>query len=340
MKKEHMIILVLATISVPSLSVVSAFGQVDQQSNLVPNESFEELVYPNEWWGCPTSSNGIELCKDWSASGGSVDYFHACAVGSDYPDYGVPTNVFGYQEAMHGDAYALFAVFAEGIENSREYIEVELKEPLVSGKVYELSFYVNLPDERKYAVSEIGALFTTGSTSDYSGTEYFNAQPQVVNPKERILNDKEDWMEITDTFTVQGGEKFLTIGCFEPYSNLTIEVTYDSVGLYNPGCAYFLDMVTLKQVGTVGVKDMEQTSFNLYPNPVNKDGWFTVDHDLTSGSVEFVMFNLMGIEVKRMSLPFRSTQIDLGKHGLSCGAYSYQLMVEGNSVGSGKIFIQ
>lgn len=326
------------------LLICTPFLVVAQDANLIPNESFEQrdsLAVLGVPVPCPNSSGGINLCAQWGSSAGSIDYYHACATNSDYPDYGVPNNVRGYQEAKEGEAYALFAVFSEGGgENWREYIEVELKEPLNSNKVYRLSFFLNLPDERKYAVSEIGALLTKESTSDYSGTDYFNAKPQVVNHKDSILNDKEEWMEITDTFTVDGDEKFLTIGCFEPYSNLTIESTYDSVGQYTPGCAYFLDVVTLTEVGTVGIGDAEQVITNIYPNPVN-DVFLYLEHSVAdTRSLTWQLLDLQGrvLLTEGQLSANGTTRMDVSS--LASGVYLSQLVKQGRTVSTQKVVVR
>jgi hypothetical protein len=331
---------ILSTLSIALCSVIfvpdSAFSQADPPELIVdggfevrePNINGDTL--------CPSFTSFIGILKYWDSARGSVDYFHSCS-NDQYPNFGVPSNLYGYQATRYsGNAYAGLGCYTPVYNDAREFVTTELSEPLVANRIYRLSFYLSLADSMNYAVGKLGAYFSPTQTRGLPADQYFEFDPQIKH--ESILSDKENWTLISGEFVAEGDEKFLTIGSFWRDDEMSIE----QVGTETNGIAsiYYLDDVFLEDLGEVGIEESPLTKFKLFPNPVNKDGWFTVDHDLTSDSVEFVMFNLMGIEVKRVSLPSRSTQVDLGKHGLSCGAYSYQLMVEGNSVGSGKIFIQ
>ena len=303
--------------------------------NLVPNPSFEErdstAVFGHPV-PCPDESADINLALNWHASMGSVDYFHSCAIGSQYPDYGVPINLFGVQQAKDGEAYELFACFGYGYEHWREYIEVELVEPLSAEKVYQLSFFVSLPEEREYAISEVDALFTTETTDGWGGGDYSSSNPQVKNPRNRILNDKVNWMEITDTFTVSGGERFLTIGCFESYWNLTIDTTITS-GLYNPGCAYYLDEVTLFEVGYIGVGE-PSVSFNIYPNPTTSN--LTIESKTSLALVWLT--DLAGRRLAAFRNQNRQWQMDVS--AFSSGIYLVEAITEDGRRSVQKVLVQ
>jgi hypothetical protein len=320
----------------------NACVMAQSENNLVRNGGFEQLADTLIPHPCPTSPSQIFKSLFWKTAFGSVDYFNSCSNDS-YPNWGVPHNLYGNQvdksSQSSSGAYAAFACYSNTMNNAREYLTTELAQPLVANRVYRLSFYVSLADNCNFAVGNIGACFTS-SNIDWllPATQYFDLVPKVEYDSAPIT-DTEGWTLVSGEFVAEGDEKFLTIGNFKSDMETNLEQVAPSEYEWDVS-AYYIDDVSLEDLGEVGIEESPLTKFKLFPNPVNKDGWFTVDHDLTSGSVEFVMFNLMGIEVKRVSLPFRSTQIDLGKHGLSCGAYSYQLMVEGNSVGSGKIFIQ
>ncbi|MFN7013984.1 MAG: hypothetical protein ACK4ON_06920 [Bacteroidia bacterium] len=187
------------------------------QINLVPNPGFE--VYDT----CPdTGGGGVEICRaiPWFQPyypepincGGSSDFYHACA-GS------VPHNYVGYQWANNGLGYVAISPYqfsASTTDLWREYIEVELLNPLINNKKYCVSWYSNLPDKPtliRNACNRIGAffsidtLFQTGLQYDY-----IPVIPQVENLE--IITDTSNWVLFKQIFTAQGGEKFMTVGNF------------------------------------------------------------------------------------------------------------------------------
>src|SRR5258708_7934679 len=82
--------------------------------NLVPNPSFEDTIQ------CPANPQPtIDYASHWSTYGSSSDYFNSCANNNSFI-YGVPSNFSGYQNAMHGIAYAGLITWCDnGI--TREY---------------------------------------------------------------------------------------------------------------------------------------------------------------------------------------------------------------------------
>ncbi|HEY9083548.1 MAG TPA: gliding motility-associated C-terminal domain-containing protein [Vicingaceae bacterium] len=207
------------------------------QENLVPNGSFEE--YNN----CP-SGGGISWVKNWySPTLGSPDYYNVCATNSQL---GVPQNGRGYQMPKTGDAYAGFYVRANS--NNREYLQVELAQPLKEGKKYTVHFYLSLSDIDEISIWNIGMYFS--NLAIYSSTFAVfapNLTPQILNKEGNYLN-WEEWAEVKGEYMAQGGEKFITIGNFKDNAN-TDTLFISGLNQSNPNLTYvFIDDVSITEI--------------------------------------------------------------------------------------------
>lgn len=220
--------------------------------NLVYNPSFEEYLE------CPQrieASGQLTIVEGWyQPTSGSADYFNQCSQQS----CGIPRNKMGYQQPHSGNGYC--GIYCNKTEY-REYIQTELKESLQAGCIYHLSFYVSLSEYSTCGIATMGGLLTTNRLEDTShrvlsqqetrdlgwGTTqtistYYT--PQVQNSRDSVLLDWRRWQKVEGTFTVQGGERFLTIGNFLPASKSGImdddSLTHELTGAY-----YFIDDVSL-----------------------------------------------------------------------------------------------
>ena len=113
--------------------------------NLVPNNGFD--IYTT----CPNTGSQFNLTPPWSVLNntiGSPDYFNACdTVGTQ----GVPTNNFGYQQAVSNSGYYGLITYFEHNE-LREYLTVPLISPLAPGKTYTIALGSSDPgDDRPIA---------------------------------------------------------------------------------------------------------------------------------------------------------------------------------------------
>ncbi len=220
--------------------------------NLVYNPSFEEYRH------CPKRIEALGVMRDvdawWQPTEGSSDYFNACG-GRECT---VPRNKMGIQEARTGNAYC--GIYSSQ-ERYREYLQTQLREPLVEGRRYRLSFWVSLADKSPYAIATLGALFTQerpidstrgilmnreitdlGESQSQSIAIYY--EPQVVNPVDSVLKDPQVWTEVSSEFIAAGGEKYLTIGNFYSFNKSNV---VRNRGNNTPleGAYYYIDDVSL-----------------------------------------------------------------------------------------------
>lgn len=223
-----------------------------RDGNLVYNPSFEEHSR------CPLKIDALGVMKEadawWQPTGGSSDYFNACGG----RECNVPRNKMGIQEAHSGESYC--GIYCSQ-ELYREYLQTELKRPLVAGKRYRMSFWASLADKSPHAVATLGALLTSERIEDstrgilmareMSTLENNSSQsiatfytPQIINDEENVITDKKGWIEIAGEFTANGNERFLTIGNFLPFNKSNV-TAIEGANTPLPGAYYYIDDVEL-----------------------------------------------------------------------------------------------
>jgi OOP family OmpA-OmpF porin len=249
------------------------FVAKQQAQNLIRNGSFENISPPQNWnnWSgefitfSQTPSQRVLL--DWDEENSSDLFTSACT----HTWSGVPMNIKGSSQAKAGNNYVGFMLFANGQNNdNKEYIYQLLSNPLQSGKIYCLSFFVSRADRKEYAIENIGAFFsnnvqTTGSIG------YINKTPQVVN-QSGLITDTIGWTEIQGCFTANGGEQYITIGNFNSDANTNsfYAGTNNPIPSNPEYCYYYIDDITLIDQSTVGLNELDKgKGFDIYPSPSN-----------------------------------------------------------------------
>lgn len=227
------------------------------QYNYVPNPSFEEYdsirlynsfdstvytdyYYPTYWF-MPVD------CGYWYYYNSNLNYVDTAGGVPSW--YGVPQNPWSYTWPYDGIAQSALCPFTYFIiEGHRNYLEVSLKKPLVSGHEYCVSFYITLFDTCYIAIDQIGACFTNDSLVRHNPLGYppcyLLENPQVVSPPGYFFNKRNIWEQVSGTFVASGGEQFMTIGNFKTDSNTNF-VWLPDISTYGPGVAYHIDMVSV-----------------------------------------------------------------------------------------------
>ena len=236
--------------------------------NLVPNSSFEVID------SCPTIDGKLYFAQPWfqpciyygnTKNSSSSDIFSYCA---SY--MGVPTNGEGSQFARTGNGYAGFSPYA-GINNGREYNEVQLLSPLIANKLYCVKFYVSLAETSRYAISKLGVYFSVDSLLD---TSYYHAIdyvfPQVENPSNIFLNDTSNWMLVWGNFVATGGERFMTIGNFHNPANTNVQNVNGGSFYWT---YYYIDDVSVVDCDSIsGVGEINgEVDVSIAPNPATDE---------------------------------------------------------------------
>lgn len=211
--------------------------------NLVPNNGFEEMDM------CPGNYtlNELKTIKGWwQASEGTPDYFNVCSSKA-----GVPQNIFGTQDAKEGDAYAGLVLFSYASSSTyREYLQTKLSRPLIAGEMVCIELYISAAEKCSYVTDGISVVLSEEKIKNSRKGVIEGQTLAMSNPRLNMLDDTENWNLLSDVFTAQGGEEYITIGNFKNDKDLKIIRRMEDVGRgSNTNWAYvFIDNVTVKPV--------------------------------------------------------------------------------------------
>lgn len=194
------------------LSLIFVMNTLKSQENLVYNGDFEE------YWHCPPPIYGDSfLCKYWYIPHlATPDYYNSC---SQDTFFSVPCNNCGCYLPKSGNAYIGIIIIGKET-GGMEHIQGKFKEPLIKGQKYKISFWVRLAYQYSdYAAYNIGAYISKYNTfsmnldNDYCHLLDPTLKAQITNKRNNFIIDT-GWVEVSGTYIAQGGERFITIGCF------------------------------------------------------------------------------------------------------------------------------
>ncbi|MEI7580034.1 MAG: T9SS type A sorting domain-containing protein [bacterium] len=306
--------------SIIILLLVMLLGTIMQAQNLVPNPSFEEYTL------CPVGPDDLDYTVSWySPNGSSSDYFNSC---SPNPNFSVPNNWWGFQNARTGIGYSGIIVYHILMSNYREYARCQLNQPLIASKHYCVEFYVNLGDSSKYTISSIGAYFSIENNISTTGG-VLNYQPQVENFDTLFLSDKQNWMKISGCFIAIGGEEYLTIGNFKNDSIIdTLSTT--SFGSFEGQyeAYYYIDDVSVIEDTTIGLNNLNKNQILIYPNPCQNN--FTINN-LTEYEIDTIfLFDTIGNLLKEYSLNHDANSYNV--ESLQNGFFILKIILKNKSI--------
>jgi hypothetical protein len=209
--------------------------------NLITNGNFEELI------DCKLGEDSIAWTLGWSdPTALTSDLFSSC--GNTF--FGVPNNLGGFQNSFAGDS-TYVGFFSYGVPNGqnsniREYVQTQLNDQLIGCNKYELSMYVSLADTFRFAINSIGAYLSSTSIQSNDIFCFDQFEPQVNNPKTRMLMDKENWTKIAGQFIANGDEQYITFGNFHLDSEIDTLSTFQNTFQFGHSSSYYyLDNVSL-----------------------------------------------------------------------------------------------
>ncbi|MFK7947794.1 MAG: OmpA family protein [Saprospiraceae bacterium] len=179
-----------------------------QNKGIIQNAGFESA------WCCPDGYSQFHCTTNWTLpTKGTSDYYSGCENRFYSPEAKVPKNFFGSQEAYEGIAYAGIFTFYE--DSYREYIQIQLDEPMTANQRYGFSIQVSLADKAGVAIKRLGVSFSDTLVKQHK--LFFTLQlphETLENKSNTFLNDKENWTELYIEYTANGGEQFVIIGNF------------------------------------------------------------------------------------------------------------------------------
>lgn len=218
-----------------------AFGQAgDVQPNIIPNPSFERFSSPPIGWFYK-GEHYTNVMKYWSsATNASPDVFG--------PKVRVPAHWekkgFGKQLPRSGHAMSGITAYGceEGKPHCREYIQIQLSEPLVIGQDYLAEMWVShLPNSLR--INNLGFYFSDTKIVEITdGVLEFEPQSKA---NEILESNNQRWIHVSERFVAESEAEYLIIGNFYP----------DSLTHFKPGnegslpyAYYYIDDVLVKKI--------------------------------------------------------------------------------------------
>ena len=104
-----------------------------------------------------------------------------------------------------------------GSASVRGYPRNELKQNLISGKVYCVKLYYSITNQSTHGINSFGIYFggTNLDTIKICDKAITYLTPQIQNPPTNFLTDTLNWVAFTGTFTADGTEKYMVLGNFK-----------------------------------------------------------------------------------------------------------------------------
>jgi OmpA-OmpF porin, OOP family len=177
--------------------------------NLVSNPGFEE------YYNCPGSFNinhsTRAIAPSWnSPTDGTPDLFNECSRGSA----GSKHNWAGVSRFHSGKGYVGIYVWIKSKRDYREYIQTELRYPLVAGRTYQIKFNVKLSSYSRYSIDRIGALLLDSAYHSTRDTP-INIPPTILKVYDSAFRKTTGlWEKISSDYLAKGNERYLIIGNF------------------------------------------------------------------------------------------------------------------------------
>jgi hypothetical protein len=291
--------------------------------NLVPNPSFEEYTdcpigqgtayYAHPWFN-PLSPTTVD-------TNGAVDYYNACVPFPMYAECSVPQSGAGFQYARTGVAYMslVFAIIQDSLFNGvYEHLSVKLLSKLSAGKKYCFEMYLSKADYFNCIGDQFGAYFSADTIITPGFYTYIPVTPQIETPPYVFYSDTVNWQKVEGSFIADGGEQFLTIGCFKPPNQLHL---FDQAPFPNScnGSYIWIDDVSVYLCdSTISVNENPVENINLYPNP--STGIFTIQHTFTK-QAQLSVYNAVGSLVYEQQIPAGSQNPEINISNFNNGIY-------------------
>jgi OOP family OmpA-OmpF porin len=229
----------------PYLSNTSIEAQVLQ--NMVKNPSFEQYrKVPSDLGNIET----IDYCS--SPTDASPDYFHRRAGGKNVD---IPYNKMGRANSRSGHAYVGIYAYASRYlkRNFREYMQLELKQPLLVGNTYCVKAHVYLSQSSNRSVGALGMTASKIRTDENHERAIEDSRAMYMLQEDRSPLDDRSWVEISCQYKAQGGERYLVIGNFDDDRKTKVSGAIENDTFKNPHvdfAYYYVDDVCVTNTKT------------------------------------------------------------------------------------------
>ncbi len=245
------------TITKKTLTLLLAFLPfLISAQNLVPNPSFEN--YGSLPCGWIQSASGFDAAmQNWiMPTDGTSDVFSTLVGQNCYAHcFSTSSASPGQQAPRTGEVMSAILTYGNGCgfqPDYREYLAIELTQPLQVGENYYAEIWVSHADNSQEASNNIGMHFSETLITDYSTCQELSLVPQINETN--IITENQDWVKVSGSFVATTPAKFLTIGNF--YTNANTQFIIDNTKP-SINARYFIDDVTVEQKCGFSEQDLE-----------------------------------------------------------------------------------
>ncbi len=215
--------------------------------NMVRNPSFEQYKK------VPVDLGNIQtIAYSSSATDATPDYFHRRAGGENVD---IPLNKMGDANSRSGHAYVGIYTYASRYlkRNFREYIQSELKQPMIAGHTYCVKAFVYLSQSSNRS---IGAFTMTASKIKIEQNHEMNISPHrfmYMQQEDKSPLDLREWTEISCKYKAIGGERHIVLGNFDDDRKTVVSGAIVNEKFKNPHvdfAYYFVDDVCVTDLNS------------------------------------------------------------------------------------------
>ena len=295
------------------------FSLAGQAQNLVPNPSFEDTV------ACPNNFAQIDRATGWSSYRQSPDYFNACAPTTGPISVSVPSNQWGNQYARTGNAYAGLTTYQKQVSNLREYMGIQLSQPLLIGQIYYASFYVSRAlSPNPYINAATNKLGMRLSTQPFSTSNWQPVDNYAQVYTDSIITDTLNWIQISGSFIADSAYLYLSIGNFFQDS-LTSYIRFDSTSTV---AYYYIEDVYLSTDTPKGILTINKNDLiKIFPNPARD--WIAVEG---TGIEELSLYNVLGKFCLSSKVSPTSPHLKIDVSNLNKGVYFINVRLSNENI--------
>jgi hypothetical protein len=300
--------------------------------NLVPNGDFE--IYGTV--PCGWSANPGEFASStasWNSPTNATPDIHSTLVPQNCTNHhpnSTASCTNGSQMPHSGNIFAGFYTHFSILW--REYLQVQLTQPMIPGTTYYVRLYVSIGEESQEATNNIGVGFsTTVTNSGNSGALGF--APQILFPD--TITDTLIWVLLKDTITPTQPYEYIIIGNF--FDDASTNVVSMNPGGCVPGAYYYCDDVCISSDSTicyttVGMNEVKNPEdFVLSPNP------FSDNLNITAGNNELSEIILYDIASRKLLQQKFTNSVSLNTSRFARGIYLYELRNKKGVMKKGKV---
>jgi hypothetical protein len=253
----------------------------------------------------------VNLAVGWDSWAVTPDYYNACA-NTTAPNFGIPLNNRGFQNAHTGQAYVGLFTLAAFIPNQREFVGGTLSAPLTIGQQYFVSFWANHADTSLVGLTtdKLGIKFSTVAFNYFATPDTVNNLPHIFSNS--IISDTANWVLIQGSFVADSAYTHFGIGnYFDDF-----QTNQSQIGTGTANYAYYLiDDVCISAnseactPATGVVKNTLVAPFRIYPNPNHGNFMLVFSDNLQNENATVTISNLLGERLLERIISDKATEI-------------------------------